>query len=89
MRKFLLLPFLLLLVACGSSGADDAVTDSADEAAAGSTSPTAVAEAVVQASGDPITIAKSPQEAGEVRDRDWTKGAEDPLVTIIEYGDFQ
>ena len=48
MRKFLLLPFLLLLVACGSSGADDAVTDSADEAAAGSTSPPAVAEAVIR-----------------------------------------
>ena len=94
MRKLLLLPFLLLLVACGTSGADDAVTDSADEAVAESTGPTAVSEAVVEsapaeASGDPITIANSPQEAGVVRDRDWTKGAEDPLVTIIEYGDFQ
>ena len=29
------------------------------------------------------------QEASIVRDRDWTKGTDDPLVTIIEYGDFQ
>ncbi len=30
-----------------------------------------------------------PAVAGVIRDRDWTKGADDPLVTIIEYGDFQ
>ena len=29
------------------------------------------------------------QEASIVRERDWKKGAEDPLVSIIEYGDFQ
>ena len=29
------------------------------------------------------------QEASVVRERDWKLGAEDPLVTIIEYGDFQ
>jgi len=28
-------------------------------------------------------------EAAVVRDTDWVKGAADPLVTIIEYGDFQ
>ncbi|MCP4363049.1 MAG: hypothetical protein GY796_34020 [Chloroflexi bacterium] len=28
-------------------------------------------------------------EAAAVRDTDWVIGAEDPLVTIIEYGDFQ
>ena len=29
------------------------------------------------------------EEASIVRDRDWTKGTDDPLVSIIEYGDFQ
>jgi hypothetical protein len=52
-------------------------------------SETVVERAPVEVSGDPITVANSPQEAGVVRDRDWSKGAEDPLVTIIEYGDFQ
>jgi len=28
-------------------------------------------------------------DATEIRASDWTKGADDPLVTIIEYGDFQ
>ena len=28
-------------------------------------------------------------EAAQIRDLDQTKGAEDPVVTIIEYGDFQ
>jgi hypothetical protein len=94
MRKLLLLPIILLLVACGASGAEDTATDSADAAGAESTSPTSMSETVVErapveVSGDPITVANSPQEAGVVRDRDWSKGAEDPLVTIIEYGDFQ
>jgi hypothetical protein len=28
-------------------------------------------------------------EASIVRDRDWSQGTADPLVSIIEYGDFQ
>ena len=94
MRKILLLPFLLLLVACGTSGATDPATESSDEAAADSSKSAAVSEAVVERapselSGDAIAIAKTPQEAGVARDRDSTKGAEAPLITIIEYGDFQ
>lgn len=33
--------------------------------------------------------AKDAAEASIVRERDWKKGAEEPAVTIIEYGDFQ
>lgn len=29
------------------------------------------------------------EEAAVIRDNDWAKGATDPAVTIIEYGDFQ
>jgi len=89
MRKLLLLPFLLLLVACGTSGADDAVTESVDDAVTESVDEAVLESAPAKVSGDPIIIANSPQEAGVVRDRDWIKGTEDPLVTIIEYGDFQ
>lgn len=34
-------------------------------------------------------MASSIEEAAERRETDWVKGAEDPLITIIEYGDFQ
>ena len=36
-----------------------------------------------------FTPASTPAEAGEVRDFDHIKGATDPVVTIIEYGDYQ
>ena len=29
------------------------------------------------------------EEAAVLRERDWFKGAEEPVVEIIEYGDFQ
>ena len=34
-------------------------------------------------------MATSIEEAAKRRETDWVKGAEDPLITIIEYGDFQ
>lgn len=33
--------------------------------------------------------ATTPQEVIEVRSFDWVKGAEEGVITIIEYGDFQ
>ncbi|KAA3664442.1 MAG: hypothetical protein DWQ04_05725 [Chloroflexi bacterium] len=33
--------------------------------------------------------ATSVAEAAELRSQDWTLGAENPRITIIEYGDFQ
>lgn len=41
----------------------------------------------------PIVIAQTAAEAAQIRATDWTKGVAasvtDPLVSIIEYGDFQ
>ena len=33
--------------------------------------------------------ASTVEEAAVVREQDWLKGATDPIVVIIEYGDFQ
>ncbi|MCP5097269.1 MAG: hypothetical protein GY943_17115 [Chloroflexi bacterium] len=49
-------------------------------------------ETAVTSSHDGIAnfvAATTPAEAGEARSVDWVKGAEDPDVVIIEYGDFQ
>ena len=90
MRKLLLIPLLLLLVACGAP----ATSVTSDQPAGEDAEPTTVSEAPPESqaemvSGDSITPAKTAAEAGVIRDRDWTKGAEDPLITIVEYGDFQ
>ncbi len=90
MRKLFLLPLLLFLVACGAQETAETVNEPTDERA----EPTTMSEAADESqpaavSADPVTIGKTAAEAGVIRDRDWTKGAEDPLITIIEYGDFQ
>lgn len=36
-----------------------------------------------------INVAQTPAEASHYRKGDHTKGADDPLITIVEYGDFQ
>lgn len=38
---------------------------------------------------DSFVPARSPAEAAVTRAQDWRKGAAEPLVVIIEYGDFQ
>ena len=91
MRKLLLIPLLLLLLAaCGTQEtaepADEAPKDSSETE---DVSESAVENEISSVSAGPITPAETVAEAGVIRDRDWTKGAEDPLITIIEYGDFQ
>ncbi|MDX1414667.1 MAG: hypothetical protein R3293_10785 [Candidatus Promineifilaceae bacterium] len=95
MRKIWLLPFLLLLVACASGGGvppeSQQVAEPEDPPVAeeSPTEDTAPESAPVQALNNDISIGANAVEAGLIRDRDWTQGAEDPLITIIEYGDFQ
>jgi hypothetical protein len=86
MRRIILsLLGLLLLVACGPSSATTDPTTSEAPTAVPPQAPTLPAAQPAEA-GFPAT---TPEEAGVVRQRDWTKGAAEPVVTIIEYGDFQ
>lgn len=92
MRKLFLLIMLFVLAACAAPDETqtnvDAVVDDADPVP--TESPKAgTASRPAAVSADPITPAETAAEAGVIRDRDWTKGAADPLITIIEYGDFQ
>jgi len=96
MRKIWLLPFLILLAACASGGGaptEGQNTESEPEGQANlDDSPTESAPVESAPAGNlnnDITISSNPADAGNIRERDWTKGADDPLVTIVEYGDFQ
>ena len=59
--------------------AEEAVTEAEEEVAEGQTAVDAITH-------NPAT---SLPQAAELRDLDHTKGAEEPIIAIIEYGDFQ
>ena len=89
-RIFLLILLFLLLAGCAAPEAAGPTAEPERDAP----EPTAVSEDSVEnsepvAALDPISPAQTAAEAGVIRDRDWTQGADDPLITIIEYGDFQ
>lgn len=98
-RIILLLAIGLLLVACSSSISSETAVTVPDEPAQPATAvpdeqPAAETESEpaadsAEAAAIPGFPATSVQEAGIVRDRDWTQGTDDPIVAIIEYGDFQ
>ncbi|MCA9968907.1 MAG: hypothetical protein KC425_01765 [Anaerolineales bacterium] len=92
MKRLLLLFAMLLLVACGAAEPDE--FSSANNAAPADTAVSAPAadtggETAVDLADSPVQPASSPAEAAVVRSRDWTLGATEPAVSIIEYGDFQ
>lgn len=101
MKKLLMLLLLLVLAACGSAepptnapGAQEADNtpdgENAVVEAEETGEETAVANPDTPITNDAaMTPATTPAEAAQVRSQDWTLGADDPLVTIIEYGDFQ
>lgn len=104
MRKaFWLLFVALLLVACSAAETIDQANTADENAVAAPTAAveeetqpadTETAGEGVEAAPDEAEAAGAetaitPEEAGVIRERDWSKGAEDPAVTIIEYGDFQ
>jgi len=90
MRKIWLVPLLLLLAACGATASPTAAPANSENFAA-ETPAEAADTAVTQSSESPAEVApsSSPAAAAVVRDQDWTKGPDDPVVSIIEYGDFQ
>ena len=78
-RVFLL--FLLFLAACGGTEPDTAV------------SPTGEDSPIQANTGGDTAVTFAPavtvDEAAQLREFDQTHGAAEPVVTIIEYGDFQ
>ena len=95
---------LSLLAACGpatarESGrtpeaadalANESATDlPATDLPATASAATAAATAPAATAGEEGPQAEVLAAASQVRQSDWTEGAEEPAVTIIEYGDFQ
>ena len=81
MKRFVwLFVSVLFLAACGAAAP-------ASEPAETAVSPTTAPAAEQAAPADPLTV--SLEQASMVRESDWVKGAMVPVVTIIEYGDFQ
>ena len=105
MKRILLIMLLMLLVGCGAAEppANDAPTAANDETIAATDVPVvtdeeleteiapteAPAAAAVADSAAVPAPATNPTEAAVIRERDWVLGAEEPLISIIEYGDFQ
>lgn len=96
MKKLFVLLLVGLLVACGQSvrereaemaGVLATAVVSTAPAAAPETNEAANPEPADESAGSPI--AATVAEAAQVRSSDQTKGAADPLITIIEYSDFQ
>lgn len=83
MKKLFALLFVLLLAACSATAPNDIEPTTKPVTADTTTTDTKPDLSL------PITPAATAAEAGIARDRDWTQGASDPLITIIEYGDFQ
>jgi hypothetical protein len=94
MKKLIWLALIILLAACGSADNDAATlpvgtavtapTDGDDSAETDNTA--AVAQPGTAAE---FVTAVTIEQAAQTKPTDQTKGATDPLVTIIEYGDFQ
>jgi hypothetical protein len=93
MRKLFFLPLLLLLAACGAA-TSPAATPAPESAGADAATATRSLEPVEaggasQSGMMPVTTGATAEEARIVREQDHTLGASDPVVSIIEYGDFQ
>lgn len=96
MKKLIWLALIILLAACGSADNDAATlpvgtavtapTDGDDSAETETDNTAAVAQPETAAE---FVTAVTIEQAAQTKPTDQTKGATDPLVTIIEYGDFQ
>lgn len=85
----LLLFISFLLAACNSPAAPEVVEPTlGDSDPPAQASPVSAASNPAPSSGS-ITPATTLIEAAVLREQDHFRGAVDPLVTIIEYGDYQ
>ena len=98
MKKAIWLLLLTLLLACGPSttNTQPADTDTEEETAVSNletNDETGQSEggtsAVAATNLEDFSPAGTVPEAAVIREQDWRKGAVDPAVVIIEYGDFQ
>ena len=100
MKKAIWLLPLVLLFACGPSTtslpsadavteADTAVTNTNETAETTDDAPASENAAVGATNLENFSPAGTVTEAAVIREQDWHKGAVDPAVVIIEYGDFQ
>lgn len=95
MKRFVLLVGMLLLAACGPAAetAPPAAVEEPSAPEVGASAPAmsepAAPETAVGDAGRTFTPGTTPAEAAVVRPTDWTLGSETPVVSIIEYGDFQ
>ncbi|GJM42194.1 MAG: hypothetical protein DHS20C20_24760 [Ardenticatenaceae bacterium] len=99
MKKAILLLLLASLLACGPGTTDTqpANTDAEEETAVSTTEETAETNddtpsqplVLLPKNFDDFSPASTVEEAAVIREQDWQKGAADPVVVIIEYGDFQ
>ncbi len=103
MKKLIwLLPLALLIVACGSPTTELVPTETNannEDTAVSNTDETTETTETAQNTGDSAEMAATNlsdfvpatdvDEAALLREQDWRHGATDPLVVIIEYGDFQ
>lgn len=96
MKKAIWLLLLTTLLACGPSTTDLRPADTDTEEAAANNAAETNDEvsasdnaAPAAANLDDFSPAGTVEEAAVIREQDWRKGAVDPAVVIIEYGDFQ
>lgn len=100
MKKAIWLLLLVLLLACGPSTTglppadinteeETAVTNTEETAETNGETPESDNSAAEATNLDDFSPAGSVEEAAVVREQDWHKGAADPAIVIIEYGDFQ
>ncbi len=98
MKKLLFFVFLIMLLAACGGGTAELPTTEPQAPAANPTTDEAADSAETEA--EPVAEEPQPEtdasfpaanvaDAAVIRQQDWVKGAEEPIVTIIEYGDYQ
>jgi hypothetical protein len=93
MKKAIWLLLLAALIACSptTTATPSADTETEEDTAVSPTKETTEGQPLVllPTNLDDFVPANTVEEAAVIREQDWQKGAVNPAVVIIEYGDFQ